>query len=348
MSLEVQSRKRIEWIDIAKAVAIILVGVGHYSCPYPLQIWIYTFHMPLFFILSGCTINIEKYTFGKFILRKAKAFLLPWVLAVCVNIAFQEFCLAIGISANHSKISSIPFRLLFNMRPGEWDPIYWFLPCLFITEAVVYWILKIFKSQKQIIGVVIALGVCAYFYQKFVNILLPWEVDLLPVTCCFLLIGYLIKKYYMKMFERVKRINQLFACLICIISGSLLGVFNVHITGAPIDIASGRYGIVPLMFVAAILLSIGIIILCTFVHSKLINYIGQNSLIFYVAQPITYKISDILLILGFNFVPFYTYTYNGNIFDLIILHLVNNILILIYVYLYKKIKMKLRVVRSKL
>lgn len=31
MQIETHVQKRIEWIDIAKAVAIILVGVGHYS-----------------------------------------------------------------------------------------------------------------------------------------------------------------------------------------------------------------------------------------------------------------------------------------------------------------------------
>lgn len=39
--------KRIEWIDIAKAVAIVLVGIGHYSCPKILMAFIYSFHMPL-------------------------------------------------------------------------------------------------------------------------------------------------------------------------------------------------------------------------------------------------------------------------------------------------------------
>lgn len=345
MQIETHVQKRIEWIDIAKAVAIILVGVGHYSCPGNLLIWIYTFHMPLFLILSGCTLNVEKYTFGKFVLRKAKAFLIPWVLAVCINIAFQECCLVIGISANQNKISSIPLRLIFNIRAGEWDPVYWFLPCLFITEVVLYWLLKVLKSQKGLIGFAILLGVCAYLYQKFVNIVLPWEVDLLPVSCVFVLIGYLIQKYYLKVFERVKRINQLLICLICVISGSLLGFLNVHIIGEPIDIAGGRYGIVPLMFSAAVLLSIGVIILCTFVHCKLISFIGQNSLIFYLAQPISYKIADILLVLAFKAIPFYTYTYTENIMDLIILHVINNILILIYVYLYKKIKHRFNAVK---
>lgn len=345
---EVQSKKRIEWIDIAKAVAVILVGVGHYSCPNPLSIWIYTFHMPLFFILSGCTINVEKYPFGKFVLRKAKAFLLPWILALCVNIAFQECYRIIGISNDHSQISTIPFRLFFNIRIGEWDPIYWFLPCIFITEVVLYWLLKVLNSQKRLIGTVIVLGVCAYFYQKYVKLILPWEVDLLPVSCAFVLIGYLIKNYYIEIFDRLSQIRKLLFSILCIISGSVLGFINANIIGATMGIVSGIYGIVPLMFLAAVLLSFGVMVLCTFVHSRLLSYIGQNSLIFYVAQPISYRISDIILVLVFNLIPFHTFAYGQNIFDLMILHVVNNVLILIYVFTYKKIKMKLSVTKSKI
>ena len=47
-------KKRIEYIDIAKGVAIILVLLGHIeTCPAGLKSSIYSFHMPLFFILSG-------------------------------------------------------------------------------------------------------------------------------------------------------------------------------------------------------------------------------------------------------------------------------------------------------
>lgn len=46
--------KRIEYIDIAKGIAIIMVLLGHIDlCPIGLKSSIYSFHMPLFFILSG-------------------------------------------------------------------------------------------------------------------------------------------------------------------------------------------------------------------------------------------------------------------------------------------------------
>ena len=47
---------RIEWIDIAKGFGILLVILGHtiaYDCSHIVYNSIYSFHMPLFFFLSG-------------------------------------------------------------------------------------------------------------------------------------------------------------------------------------------------------------------------------------------------------------------------------------------------------
>ncbi len=45
---------RIGYIDVAKGVAILLVVIGHVSnLPTPIKSSIYSFHMSLFFFLSG-------------------------------------------------------------------------------------------------------------------------------------------------------------------------------------------------------------------------------------------------------------------------------------------------------
>ncbi len=82
-------KKRIDFIDVAKGIAIILVVIGHL----PRDImrennilinfiyqWIYIFHMPLFFFLSGYLtkkyINKNK---SKYITNKVKKMLIPWI-----------------------------------------------------------------------------------------------------------------------------------------------------------------------------------------------------------------------------------------------------------------------------
>lgn len=56
---------RIEWVDILKGIAIICVFIGHTTndnygnISGLLHMWIYSFHMPLFFFLSGYVFSIK-------------------------------------------------------------------------------------------------------------------------------------------------------------------------------------------------------------------------------------------------------------------------------------------------
>lgn len=46
--------KRIEWVDLAKGIAILAVITGHETSGF-IKFLIFSFHMPIFFILSGYT-----------------------------------------------------------------------------------------------------------------------------------------------------------------------------------------------------------------------------------------------------------------------------------------------------
>ena len=49
-----ESTKRLDYLDVAKGIAILLVIVGHTFTVWKVKVnWIFSFHMPLFFILSG-------------------------------------------------------------------------------------------------------------------------------------------------------------------------------------------------------------------------------------------------------------------------------------------------------
>ena len=68
---------RIEWIDTAKGIGLLLVIFEHLSIPY-VTAWIYTFHMPLFFFLSGVVFSGEKYTFQEYLKKRVKALVIPY------------------------------------------------------------------------------------------------------------------------------------------------------------------------------------------------------------------------------------------------------------------------------
>lgn len=53
--------KRDNVIDVAKGIGIVLVVFAHINFTEPIQFFIYSFHMPLFFIISGVLFTKEKY-----------------------------------------------------------------------------------------------------------------------------------------------------------------------------------------------------------------------------------------------------------------------------------------------
>ncbi len=83
--MENKSSTRILWPDILKTFAVFLVILGHISSTYdsreyfsPVALWIYSFHMPLFMMLSGMFFKYSlKKDFKTLLIDKSRLLLLP-------------------------------------------------------------------------------------------------------------------------------------------------------------------------------------------------------------------------------------------------------------------------------
>lgn len=75
---QLSKKKRVEWIDLAKGIGILLVIIGHSKIYGGLKIFIFSFHMPLFFVLRmvsySLSYNCESYITN---IRKDSNSLLP-------------------------------------------------------------------------------------------------------------------------------------------------------------------------------------------------------------------------------------------------------------------------------
>lgn len=88
---------RIVSLDVAKAICIILVVIGHYV-PDNSPEWyvaihdvIYTFHMPLFMFASGFVYIATKKSeaYGTFILKKVKRLMIPYISTSVIVISIK-------------------------------------------------------------------------------------------------------------------------------------------------------------------------------------------------------------------------------------------------------------------
>ena len=100
-SLKKESKNRIEWIDIARGIAILFVCLGHRDIPPIFSKWIYTFHMPIFFFISGYITKYDGVSFGKFMNKKLCGLVIPyfslgavyifseWIYSLCFHKEFN-------------------------------------------------------------------------------------------------------------------------------------------------------------------------------------------------------------------------------------------------------------------
>mgnify|MGYP006296750773 CR=1 FL=1 len=149
--------KRIYWIDALKAISIFLVFYAHISADIPNQEstvafkqvkFIYSFHMPVFFFLSGLFYKRRYQTFKKEISTLFYKRIIP---AFFFSIAMIPFLMIY----QYSNFGYIHYRELIkktlHFLHGETELNYttWFLVCLFTTEVLAIFIFSKFKKSYQ-------------------------------------------------------------------------------------------------------------------------------------------------------------------------------------------------------
>ena len=139
MENQIQTSKRIEWIDTAKGIGLLLVMLGQLHVPY-MSAWIYTFHMPLFFFLSGVVFSGDKYSFKEFCIKRMKSLVVPYF---CLGFVIYLFYVIMNVMVGpENGLYGTNMDMLKNFLIQEHFWTIWFLACLFVVEIMWYWIWK--------------------------------------------------------------------------------------------------------------------------------------------------------------------------------------------------------------
>ena len=147
------ARKRVEYVDVAKGIAILSVVVGHTFSAYDpgslLDKVIYSFHMPLFFILSGFFYKPQE--FKKAFWKKVKGVLIPYFLinvlrclAALYQNGFEKMLTGYLFPALYGSGATPKIPLcLFNVKIVGMT---WFLIAMFMCQ-VMYLCLEEFSKK---------------------------------------------------------------------------------------------------------------------------------------------------------------------------------------------------------
>ena len=196
ISLEKRPRVRLDYLDIAKGIAILLVVIGHVPDAFDAPLYrvaIYTFHMPLFFIVSGAVTrrhsHFEKYNwknFWEFVKKNFFALVVPYLIWALI---FQQF-----------DIKAFPYILYgtrWSLNEAASNTVFWFLPCLFSSRIIVellLWLSTKFKIHRKLFAAIAAVILFVLgFILPVPEMQLPFGLSQAPIAAGFILLGYVFK-----------------------------------------------------------------------------------------------------------------------------------------------------------
>ena len=269
------SRK--EWVDYARAIAIILIVIGHANAPSKIVRFLYSFHVQTFFIISGFFLNCDM-PFGAFLLKRVKRLLIPYFLAqVGLNVVAHAI-----FGANIPLHDVINEAIYSGGVSGHWfvTPL-WFLIALFFGQILTFGFFYMTKKKSNSFRLLISLCiVMIYFVLNKLNIYirLPFMLDLLPVILFFIVFG----KVYFDEIAKTTITPVLLLSMILLTAASIICNESVNTAirafANPINyMSSSLLGSICVFFIARLFER----------HSlDIIQYIGQHSILFCIIHPV--------------------------------------------------------------
>ncbi len=194
-----QQTGRIAWIDIAKALTMLLVVFGHVMRQGLAWKIVYSFHVPAFFLLAGATCRVGS-GMGKQIRRDAITILLPYFFWGLISIlAFSVVgpvaMRSLSVEADAS-IGGGLYGLVYaspRTQHMKFNLPLWFLPSLFVTKALFYGLHAVCHRRRGLLllgtGLTAALG---FAYTYFQLPPLPYALEISCKLLPFFVLGYLL------------------------------------------------------------------------------------------------------------------------------------------------------------
>ncbi|MBZ9609303.1 acyltransferase family protein [Clostridium estertheticum] len=310
--------KNVDYMDIAKAIGIIFVILGHTDFKY--SNIIYLFHMPLFFFISGYF--FENYYFinpMKVFVKKVRSLYFPYVKYCVIFLAFHNIFFYMNIYSNDSnhvgivlanKYSISQFikeilHILWFSSSEQLLGTFWFLYVLFGVEilfcSIGFLVKKLTNKYLEEImgGITLVLFILAGILTNL-KISLPKNLNLILISMFVFYIGYVYRKYEEKIKMNITTF-VIFSILIIVCSSY-----------SSVDMVSGYYSNF-VLFIPVALLGIYLVIYISklisikFIDTKIKKYfiyVGKNTLTIMALHFLSFKIVNLAVVCIYS-LPYY-------------------------------------------
>lgn len=314
---------RLAALDSLRGFGILLVVLGHTSWSAGLVSWIFSFHMPLFFIISGMLFH-ERQFLDSF-KRKAIRLLVPYVFFGTVTLAYWAL-IERRLRGDEGSVPNALANIVLARAGSDNYPqnaALWFLPCLFVTEMLFLgFFLLVNKTGSVETKTVMGgwrnrIAVMALALVSFLSIIvmwsldlpvdqfrLPWAFDILSFSMLFYCIGYLLSEFILPHVQQASQTQAL-----AHIAFAVVGVAGLYLlwlfdgwTKLEVNLNGASTNNPFWMLCAAMLGFASSLMLCVAIDCRLLQFLGRASLtIMCVHEPVKRVLIFVMAkILGMN------------------------------------------------
>lgn len=215
-------KEKLNWVDNLKALGILAVILGHIASPF--GSFIYSWHMPLFFMIAGFFIKYDL-TIKEFIIKDFKRLMIPYFIFAIVGLVMETLKRMVlhreSLDYIH-ELQGIFIWMDMAFLINSYAFVLWFLPALFFSRIILVAIDKLIKN------IFIQLFVVSILFGFSFYIQLPFSIDNGLNAILFVFLGSIFYKFYQE--------NKMLYLLPFI----LIGLYSMY--GIPsLDIATKSY-----------------------------------------------------------------------------------------------------------
>lgn len=258
------NKVHLDYLDLAKGIGILTVVLGHGM--FPNHFLIDSFHMPLFFILSGITFThpnkLNTTSTKEWLLKKIERIFVPYLFFAIISSVIE---LVVG------RINpSSPFN----------SPL-WFLQTLFCSFSI-YYCVNTYMSNRSINLMCILIAASTYYIYKYTSIasVLPFAIYRALVAMVFIHLGTFFSNYYKKEQKKTMTLKISTVAVFVFMSALYISIKSYNVTGLNFHSGSIFTYNIWLPWLLAISGSISVLYVSKLIKSmKPLNWMGINSLV---------------------------------------------------------------------
>lgn len=190
--LETRSRRtdRSVAVDLVRVLGVVAIVAGHtWDQRHFAQAGLYTWHVPVFFVLTGYLWKAGRSPRDEFV-RRSRTLLVPYLSwLVLVTAVWSVFRVVVGDGVD---TKTLPLLLLGGNWISRPYSAFWFVTCLFVATVVLRWLERVHPFLPWFVA---GVGIAWCIGDRYAIAKIPESAGMALPAVAFILVGVLLRRF---------------------------------------------------------------------------------------------------------------------------------------------------------